>query len=376
MAQLTTFSAESDQKNISFKNMLQSWKVNIKKYFFSYEDGFFKIFILRNSPALMIENVIDMPMSSHDKSTQIVICKNPFLDAKIFYLKIIEELYVINSTCFYKKNVLDQFIYDELQSVEYFSLALKFSEKKNQLKDSLYNGTIYNSNSWLLFKPGTIKNVCHFKDTQEMYYTIFFTKKWLIDFLASANELTNQFMNLFIASDLDFVMWPRNEQTNNVNYNLFNQTLHIRTPVKDLDTSAYLELCKQMFEDFASNLPKTSIHADQFRMSNDQRIKVLKAENYLSQFYNKDFPGIEVLAEKVGLSTTGLKTGFNQIYGISVYKYFQKNKMKIAFEILKSQNETKIKDLALQMGYESNTKFSIAFKEVNGVLPSEVKENL
>jgi AraC-like DNA-binding protein len=46
--------------------------------------------------------------------------------------------------------------------------------------------------------------------------------------------------------------------------------------------------------------------------------------------------------------------------------------MAIALSILKRNKGIMIKDLASQMGYDSAAKFTAAFKEETGMLPSEV----
>jgi AraC-like DNA-binding protein len=130
-----------------------------------------------------------------------------------------------------------------------------------------------------------------------------------------------------------------------------------------------------MFNEFTATFSSDVLHAENLKMSNENRLKVLKAENYLSQFFADDFPGVEAIAKHVGISSTGIKTAFLQLYGKTLFGYHRNQKMRIALSILQKNKEIKIKELASQLGYSNSAKFSVAFKEEIGYSPSQIKSD-
>ena len=83
------------------------------------------------------------------------------------------------------------------------------------------------------------------------------------------------------------------------------------------------------------------------------------------------------LAEKFGISETSLKNYFRSVYGCGYSEYQQTVRMQKAAELLKNSNE-KVSAIAAQVGFATQTKFGIAFKECYGLTPLEYrrKENL
>ena len=68
---------------------------------------------------------------------------------------------------------------------------------------------------------------------------------------------------------------------------------------------------------------------------------------------------------------TRLKDEFKQLFGKPVYQYFQAQRMMLARTLL-TDNQILIKEIAFKLGYESQSKFSAAFKKHHGILPSEL----
>lgn len=78
------------------------------------------------------------------------------------------------------------------------------------------------------------------------------------------------------------------------------------------------------------------------------------------------------LAKRFGISETSLKNYFRGVYGIG-YRDYQKNvRMRTAADLLKN-TEMKVVDISLKVGFRSQTKFSICFKNFFGVNPLEFR---
>lgn len=359
----------------SFKKVITRWKQKAKKYFFSFSDGFYHLYILSNSPQLQIYNFAKMPFVKYDPTYQTITTSNPFLKVKLFHITFDEGLLLMLSDAYYKKNVMDCMMYDEEQPTIHYFISLKVSKRQVSSIYPMVNGTSYSHNTWSICKPAGVKNLYHFKDSYEQFYTLYFTKSWLDNYLSQSDKKVRSFMHDFLNSEATFMLLPRLDKYEADDYSLFSDALENSKPVADIDQELFRKESLQLFEDFVASVQKVDFQATHLKMTNELRLKILQAEHYLSDFYFSDFPGVERLAEKVGISETGLKMGFKQLFGCSVYKYYRAQKMKIARSILEKDNGCKIKEVAALMGYENAAKFAAAFKEETGQLPSNISNN-
>ncbi len=81
---------------------------------------------------------------------------------------------------------------------------------------------------------------------------------------------------------------------------------------------------------------------------------------------------IDELAKKFAMNPTTLKTVFKDIYGTSIAAHIKEHRMEKAAELL-SQTDLNISEIALQVGYESQSKFSASFKEFYKMSPIEYR---
>ena len=96
-------------------------------------------------------------------------------------------------------------------------------------------------------------------------------------------------------------------------------------------------------------------------------INVEKMNNWITTFY-KD-KSIRYT------NTTDLEKGFKSIYGTTIFAYSRMNKMKKAKELLED-NKLSILEISLAVGYSNGGKFSKAFKETFGMLPTEYRREI
>ncbi len=83
---------------------------------------------------------------------------------------------------------------------------------------------------------------------------------------------------------------------------------------------------------------------------------------------------IEELARKFAMNTTTLKTVFKDVYGTSLAAHIKEHRMEKAAELL-AGTELPISEIALQVGYESQSKFGAAFKEHFAISPLEYRNS-
>ena len=82
---------------------------------------------------------------------------------------------------------------------------------------------------------------------------------------------------------------------------------------------------------------------------------------------------IEELSKKYLMNTTTLKRAFKQVYGETIAAHMKKHRMEAAASMLvKTQKE--IAAIAQAVGYESQSRFTAAFKETYGQLPTEYRK--
>ena len=81
-------------------------------------------------------------------------------------------------------------------------------------------------------------------------------------------------------------------------------------------------------------------------------------------------PGLQELAEQVGINLKKLKMGFRQIYGDSVYSFLFDYKMEYARKLLDSGGYN-VNEVGLKIGYSTASHFIAAFKKKFGTTPKK-----
>lgn len=82
---------------------------------------------------------------------------------------------------------------------------------------------------------------------------------------------------------------------------------------------------------------------------------------------------IEELSKQYAINTSTLKAVFKAVYGMPIAAYMKEYRIRRAMELLRQTNDT-IAQIAEQVGYESQGKFTIAFKDVTQMLPSTYRK--
>ena len=147
--------------------------------------------------------------------------------------------------------------------------------------------------------------------------------------------------------------------------NLIKEMLH--NPYSEKLRDFYYENCVRelLFFHLAHgnlSLPKELIDKD--------IASVYKAESIISANL-QDHYTISELAKMVNISETKLKNNFKTVYGLPIYQYFQKARMRAARDVLET-NKYSIKQVALELGYTNLSNFSTAFRKEFGILPSQL----
>ena len=81
---------------------------------------------------------------------------------------------------------------------------------------------------------------------------------------------------------------------------------------------------------------------------------------------------VEQAAKGAGMSLTAFKQCFRGVYGSSPAAYVRTVRMELAAKMLR-ETDANVSEIGAQVGYESPSKFSVAFKGFSGVTPSEYR---
>ncbi len=82
---------------------------------------------------------------------------------------------------------------------------------------------------------------------------------------------------------------------------------------------------------------------------------------------------IEELSKNFAMNPTTLKTVFKDVYGTSLAAHIKEHRMEKAAELLTKTDKT-VKEIAEEVGYESQSKFSAVFKDFFNISPLEYKK--
>ena len=83
---------------------------------------------------------------------------------------------------------------------------------------------------------------------------------------------------------------------------------------------------------------------------------------------------IEELSHKYLMNTTTLKRVFKQVYGETIAAHIKKHRMEEAARLLTATQDD-VAAIARAVGYESQSRFTAAFKETYGTLPTEYRKH-
>lgn len=145
---------------------------------------------------------------------------------------------------------------------------------------------------------------------------------------------------------------------------------HIFSPLSNLSDNLLIPYSKLKVQELILLLSDIKITEDEheYHYPSQQVDSVKEIQEYLTKHLNERFT-IEDLAKRYLINTTSLKTVFKAVYGMPLASYMKDYRIRKAAELLLSTNYS-VAEIAKTVGYETQGKFSQAFKEIIGVLPT------
>ena len=106
-----------------------------------------------------------------------------------------------------------------------------------------------------------------------------------------------------------------------------------------------------------------------FLIDEENVLKIRKAKDIVIANMAEP-PGLQELADQVGLNLKKLKMGFKQIYGDSVYSFLFDYKMEFARKLLEEGSHN-VNEVGLKIGYSTASHFISAFKKKFATTPKK-----
>lgn len=107
-----------------------------------------------------------------------------------------------------------------------------------------------------------------------------------------------------------------------------------------------------------------------FLANEDDREKIIKAREVLLQHIGEPIT-IKALSRKVAINECYLKKGFKEIFGTTIFDFYQGQRMEHAKYLLYDKGLS-VTEVSLLLGYSSISHFSTAFKKHTGLKPCEL----
>lgn len=354
-------------------SFLKKWAKSIKKYLFTYKDGFFVFPIFNADPEQLAQGLMSTPKVKYSPNKKHASTRTLFMNADTYILHLEDGLWIVYTSIVFKKNICFEMIYDPEKINNYYTLAVDTSitakDSKHYSKQGRYieNQRYY----WRLVKPGTLTSNYNLAGTKSNIISLYIGKGWFEEHFLNPLNKNSEIIRWHENPENEVIFFPNSSIARIASVDaIFNQFEN-----QDENAIDFLELKSNIFallSAFTNELKESEIISRNLKPKNEA--KVLKAEQLLKEASSDKFPTIKVLAKKVGLSETKLKADFKAIYGKTIFQYYSETQMDLAEEMLRA-TDMPINEIAYSLGYSHAGKFSSAFKKIKHISPSHLRKD-
>lgn len=247
---------------------------------------------------------------------------------------------------------------------EFIQISL-VSKGKSKIEKSIGNGnqhiqagnvqfTYQNKCAWEIFMPA---------NEPTHYTSLLLSKKYYLNLLKEEKWAIHDKLYQKITNDQFLEMGGNKFPVSFSLHQLLRQITNCDLPERFRENYFGLKL-KELFYTYYIQQqiqePKTSISEDTLQ-------KIKKAKAYLVTHYTHP-PTIKELSRKILLNELKLKTGFKEVYGITIRGYVIQLKMKKAQTLLEDHTVYEISNI---LGYKSTSHFINMFKRYYGYTPKQ-----
>jgi AraC-like DNA-binding protein len=190
------------------------------------------------------------------------------------------------------------------------------------------------------------------------FHTLFSSDTEMIPFLSKDNLEKKYYTEESISPSMAIVL----NQIFHYNQNSSIKTLYLKGKSYEL---------LSLF--FNTNEDPNAEHCP-FLSDEENVLKIKKAKEIIIKNMAEP-PGLQELADEVGISLKKLKAGFKEIYGETVFNFLFDYKMEFARKLLESGSYN-VNEVGLKIGYSTSSHFIAAFKKKFGTTPKKYLLNL
>ena len=347
------------------------WLQFVKPKLNFYKDGFFEFPFLANTPELFIKSTIKSIGSKHVAEEQAVYRDNPFINGEMRYRKIDDGLWLTITTMQFKHNAIIKSVYAKDIPSEHYSITFTIFESDIKLQNSFIDKMPFFNKFWSFKKPGTDVGASFYKNSKCQFYIFYVSPSWIEKNIPLDKLDSNIPFKKFLDSDKGFISYqdivPNAEKMALEIYHTFktfNNDIFSETILKTQTLNFILAFFKNVFADL-----RTEDYLEKGKI--DYKL-IAKCESMIGSNLSEPFMGIDALAKKVDISPTKLKADFKSVYGTSILQHHIDKKMKLAIQLILT-TEMQLQYIGSQVGYDSPSKFTTAFKKKYGKLPSDYR---
>jgi AraC-like DNA-binding protein len=198
-------------------------------------------------------------------------------------------------------------------------------------------------------------------------------KSWLISIFVSVRKFHGLFTN-----DAEYIPFLSKENQDKKYYNeseispsmaiVLNQMFHynLNPSIKNL---YYKGKGYELLSLFFNRNEDPTAEQCPFLIDEENVLKIKKAKEIIITNMAEP-PGLQALADEIGLNLKKLKMGFKQIYGDTVYGFLFDYKMDVARKLLDSGSYN-VNEVGLKIGYSTGSHFIAAFKKKFATTPKK-----
>ena len=205
------------------------------------------------------------------------------------------------------------------------------------------------------------------KGSLVQYVKILFSRDWLSHYIG-LREKMSQFEKFIPVKSDEAEKHKLNEEYRRVIMELWD--INAEDPLQNIYYSNRILL---LIEQFFTKMHAEMLNPKQkYRLTADDLVKLKKVEAILNA-PGRTPPRITALAGKASMTTARLSHAFKQVYGTSIYNYYQNQRMQKAHELLSTKNYT-VKEVSERLGYTNLSNFVLAFTKQFDTSPKSLLE--
>lgn len=144
----------------------------------------------------------------------------------------------------------------------------------------------------------------------------------------------------------------------------------------DLPAALVIPYCKLKTQElilFLSQLPSCDVPG--LQPCDTEQVRIVKEIHAFLTMNLKERYTIEYLSKKYLMNTSTLKATFKAVYGMPIASYMKEYRINQAITCLR-ETDCNMAEIASSIGYENQSKFTAAFKNAVGVLPTTYRKNI